>query len=127
MQKVTKLYRIHEIVEATGISRRTLRVYQHAGLIEPVAREGRYPLFDEATLETVQRIQRIRRDLGVNLAGVQVILEMRRKIEDLQQSLEEVVRFVREELRTELEQYLRRQEKAVLPKPLAGPPKPWDE
>ncbi len=127
MRKAVKLYRIREVLEATGVSRRALRMYVEAGLVEPAAREGRSPLFDEQALETVRRIRRIREDLGVNLAGIQVILEMRRKIEELQQSLDEMVRFVREELRAELEHYLRRREKAVVPKPLGRPPKPWDD
>ncbi|GAB4257549.1 MAG: helix-turn-helix transcriptional regulator [Deferrisomatales bacterium] len=127
MRRAVKLCAVQEVVEATGVSRRTLRIYEEVGLIAPAAREGNRRLYPEETIETVRRIQRLRRDLGVNLAGVQVILEMRSKIELLQQSLDEMVRFVREELKHELEQYLRRQEKAVVPKPLAHPPKPADE
>ncbi len=122
MDKAVKLYRLRELVEATGVSASTLRVYREAGLIEPAAREGRRYLYDEETVETVQRIRRLRRDLGVNLAGIQVILEMRRTIEELQEHLDEVVRFVREELRAELERYLRQQEKAVVPKAFSRPP-----
>jgi MerR family transcriptional regulator/heat shock protein HspR len=118
MRRAVKLYHRREILEATGITRHTFRSYEEVGLVGPFTREGRYPLYAEETIETVLRVQRLRRDLGVNLAGVQVILEMRRTIEDLQTNLEEVVRFVQTDLKQELEQYLRRQEKAVMPAPL---------
>lgn len=124
MRTAVKLYQLEEIIEATGITRRTLRVYQEVGLVGPGVEEGGVRHYPQDALETVLRIQRLRHDLGVNLAGVQVILEMRRKLEDLQQNLDEVVRFVQTDLRHEFEQYLRRQEKAVVPKPLSGPPAP---
>lgn len=124
MDKAVRLIRVRELVEATGVSSSTLRVYREAGLIEPAAREGRAYLYDEDTIETVRRIQRLRNDLGVNLAGIQVILEMRRTIEELQEHLDEVVRFVREDLRAELERVLRQREKAMIPRAFFRPPKP---
>jgi MerR family transcriptional regulator/heat shock protein HspR len=128
MRRAVKLYRLEEVLEVTEVSRRTLRTYEEVGLVSPADHEGRTPVYAEEVVETVHRIQRLRRDLGVNLAGVQVILEMRSRIEDLQQSLEEVVGFVQHDLRAELEQYLRRQEKAVIPRPLTTPVKsPSDE
>ncbi|GAB4265081.1 MerR family transcriptional regulator [Deferrisoma sp.] len=126
MDKAVRLIRVREIVEATGVSSSTLRVYREAGLIEPAAREGRAYLYDEDTIETVRRIQRLRNDLGVNLAGVQVILEMRRTIEELQEHLDEVVRFVREDLRAELERVLREREKAMIPRAFFRPPQPLE-
>jgi MerR family transcriptional regulator/heat shock protein HspR len=127
MRTAVRLYRAREVLEATGISRRTLRIYEEVGLISPSDLEDGAPLYAEGTIETLNRIQRLRDELGVNLAGVQIILEMRRKIESLQTDLEEVIRFVQQDLRRELEQYLRREEKAVIPKPLTRPPKPWEE
>ncbi len=124
MRTAVKLYHVEEIIEAAGISRRTLRVYEEVGLLGPGIEEDGVWRYPQETLETVLRIQRLRHELGVNLAGVQVILEMRRKLEDLQQHLDEVVRFVQTDLRDEFEQYLRRQEKAVVPRPLSGPPAP---
>lgn len=117
----TRLYRVKEVIETVGITRRALRVYEEYGLVVPAAREEE-DLYSEEALEALKRIRRLRTELGVNLAGVQVIMEMRRKMEDLQRSLEEVVRFVRGDLREELDQYLRREAKAVIPKPLTKPP-----
>jgi len=127
MRPAVRLYRMREVLEVTGLTRRTLRVYEEAGLVAPAEREETAPLYSEESVETIRRIQRLRDDLGVNLAGVQVILEMRHKILELQASLEEVVQFVQTDLRSELEQYLRREEKAVVPRGLHRPPEPWKD
>lgn len=122
MRRTVKLYRLEEVLETTGISRTTLRTYEEYGLVASSVLEGRVPMYAEEAVETLRRIQRIRNDLGVNLPGVQVILEMRKRIEELQTSLEEVMKFVQEDLRAELELRLRRGEKALVTKPTSGPP-----
>jgi MerR family transcriptional regulator/heat shock protein HspR len=127
MRSAARLYHLHEVLETVGISRRTLRMYEEVGLVTRVEADEQTPIYAEEALETIRRIQRLRSDLGVNLAGVQVILEMRRKIEELQQSLEEVVRFVQIDLREELETYLRRRERAIVPRPLTRPPTPKED
>jgi MerR family transcriptional regulator, heat shock protein HspR len=58
------------------------------GLIEPAAAEAPRLLFPISSIERLRRIVRLRRDLGVNLAGVAVILEMRLHMEELQKELE---------------------------------------
>jgi MerR family transcriptional regulator/heat shock protein HspR len=118
-----RLIRIEEVAEAAGVTRRTVRIYERVGLIE--SRED--DLYPSEVVETIARIDRLRRDLGVNLAGVQVILEMRRKIEALQESLREVVEFVHEEFGEELERHARREEGAVVPRPLAKAPRVVDK
>lgn len=127
MRSAVRLYRVHEVLEITGITRQALRTYEEVGIVSPAAGDEEEKVYPEDVLDTVQRVQRLREELGVNLPGVQVILEMRRKIIELQQSLEDVVRFVHTDLRHELEQYLRREEKAVVPKDLAGPPRRREE
>jgi len=122
MRSATKLYHLQEVLEIVGISRRTLRVYEEVGLVTRVESEADSQVYEEEMLDTIRRIQRLRRDLGVNLAGVQVILEMRRKIEELQHSMDEVVRFVQTDLRDELESYLQRRGKEIVPRPLTRPP-----
>ena len=127
MRPAVKLYRVREVLEVTGLTRRTLRVYEEVGLVVPSAQEDRAPLYSEEAVETIRRIQRLREDLGVNMAGIQVILEMRHKILELQTSLEEMVRFLQVDLKSELEHYLRREEKAVVPRGLHRPPEPWKD
>lgn len=127
MRTAARLYRIEEVLETVGISRRALRVYEEVGLVAAADREDEAPVYTEDALEALRRIQRLRQELGVNLAGVQIIMEMRGKIEELQQSLDEVVGFVRTELRTELERYLRREARALVPVHLSRPRNPEDE
>lgn len=126
MRTAAKLYRVHEVLEQVGISRRALRVYEEVGLVVATEEEAGAPLYSEEALESLRRAQRLRADLGVNLAGVQVILDMRARIEELQRGLDDVVHFVQTELRDELERYLRREAKALVPKHLAPPPRPRD-
>ncbi len=122
MKQAAKLIKSIEITRTVGVPRSTLRSYEVAGLIEVMERVGPTTFYREDTIERVNRITRLREELGVNLAGVQVILEMREKIENLQQNLEEVVRFVKDELKDELARCQRRNANAVIPRPLANPP-----
>jgi MerR family transcriptional regulator/heat shock protein HspR len=124
MRTAAKLYRVHEVLEQVGISRRALQVYEEVGVVMASEEEEGVPLYSEDALECLRRAQRLRADLGVNLAGVQVILDMRARIEELQRDLDGVVHFVQTELRDELERYLRREAKALVPKHLAPPPGP---
>lgn len=110
-----KLYALQEVLETAGISRRTLAVYEELGFIS-AGREGDSALYGEEAVETVLRIQRLRRDLGINLAGIEVILDMRRKIEHLQQDLDEVMRFVSSDLRAELQGLLKERLEAAVPR-----------
>jgi len=118
MERV-RLIHIEEVVERSGVSRRTLRVYRKAGLVAPLQDE----FYEEEAIETLARIGRLREELGVNLAGVQVILEMRRKIETLQESIREVVQFVHDHFGDELDQHAQRAGGPVIPRPLARPPR----
>jgi len=65
----------------------TLRYYDRIGLIRPSRTQGRMRLYSQRDVETLRKIARLTEQLGVNLAGVEVILNMARRIEDLQQEL----------------------------------------
>ena len=112
MTTTRKFYALHEVLETAGISLSTLRVYEELGFVPTGEAESDSSVYPEEALETILRVQRLRRELGVNLAGIEVILEMRRKIELLQHELDEVVGFMRTDLRTELETLLQRQVEA---------------
>jgi MerR family transcriptional regulator/heat shock protein HspR len=127
MQRAAKLFIIEEVESATGFSRRTLSAYVQAGLIEPPLKEGATLSYPDTTIERLKRIRRLKEDLGVNLAGIEVILEMREKIEHLQEGLDEVVRFVHKEMKEELAHACNRSENALVPRPLAKPPQATTE
>ncbi|MDQ3855427.1 MAG: helix-turn-helix transcriptional regulator [Chloroflexota bacterium] len=66
----------------------TLRHYERLGLVSPVRTRGNVRLYTDQDIEQLRRIQRMMEDLGVNLAGVEVILHMRRQILELRAELE---------------------------------------
>jgi MerR family transcriptional regulator/heat shock protein HspR len=77
---------ISQVAARFGISVRTIRVYEEEGFIS-VERYGRRCLLRPVDVEAIAMIQRLKTDLGVNLAGIGIILEMRRQIEALRERL----------------------------------------
>jgi MerR family transcriptional regulator/heat shock protein HspR len=71
------VFRIGAIAERFGIHPQTLRLYEREGLLRPVRTEGNTRLYDADTIERLEIILTLTRDLGVNLAGVEVILHMK--------------------------------------------------
>ncbi len=79
---------ISRVAERFNIHPQTLRLYEREGLITPARSAGNTRLYDELTLERLETILTLTREMGVNLAGVEVILNMRDQLEELQQELE---------------------------------------
>lgn len=70
-----------------GVHEQSLRLYERRGLIKPQRSSGNIRLFSDDDLERVRLIRRLVDDLGVNLAGVEVILQMREQMQELQHRL----------------------------------------
>jgi len=87
---------ISAVAETYGIHPQTLRLYERVGLLKPSRSEGNTRLFTEGDLQRLEVILALTRDMGVNLAGVDVILNMREKMEALQKEMQELVAYVRE-------------------------------
>jgi MerR family transcriptional regulator/heat shock protein HspR len=81
---------ISRVAERFDIHPQTLRLYEREGLIKPVRSAGNTRLYDEQTLERLETILTLTREMGANLAGVEVILNMRDQLEELQQELHRV-------------------------------------
>jgi MerR family transcriptional regulator, heat shock protein HspR len=94
-----KYYMISVVASTYGIHPQTLRLYEREGLLKPSRTEGNTRLYSEDDLKQLEVILNLTRDLGVNLAGVEIVLNMRRKIEQMQAEVGEFVDYVREELR----------------------------
>jgi MerR family transcriptional regulator/heat shock protein HspR len=94
---------ISVVSELLGVHPQTLRLYEREGYVRPRRTRGGTRLYSEGDVEAVRRILHLTRDLGVNLAGVEVVLEMRRKLELLQAHLDEALEFVRREMKREAE------------------------
>lgn len=91
------LYRISVVAEMLALHPQTLRLYERKGLIRPSRTNGRTRMYSAEDVEDVRRIIRLSRDLGVNLAGVEIILKMRRQMQAMQEELEELGTYVRRE------------------------------
>jgi MerR family transcriptional regulator, heat shock protein HspR len=95
------LYMISVVAEILDIHPQTLRLYEREGLIKPGRTGGNTRLYSDDDLDEIRRVLHLTRELGVNLAGVEVILEMRRKMEEMRRSHEELLASVRRELSRE--------------------------
>ena len=89
---------IGEVALRTGLSVHALRMYEREGLLKPSRTEGNTRLYSEEDLEQLETILSLTRDLGVNLAGVEIILNMRRKIEQMQSEVNEFMEYVKGEM-----------------------------
>lgn len=83
-------YVISVAARMVGMHAQTLRYYERAGLVRPSRSGGRIRLYSVADIARLRQIQRLINDLGVNLAGAEVILRMAERIEHLQEEVEEV-------------------------------------
>ena len=91
-------YMISVVAKSYGIHPQTLRLYEREGLLKPSRTEGNTRLYSEEDLRQLEVILNLTRELGVNLAGVEIILNMRRKMERMQDEVNEFVTWVRKEL-----------------------------
>ncbi len=101
-----RLFMISVVSEMLGIHPQTLRLYEREGFIKPKRSVGNTRLYSEEDVEKLEMILRLTRELGVNLAGVEVILSMREKIEQMQREMNETI----QQLHDELEREIRRRE-----------------
>ena len=91
-------YMISAVAQKYNIHPQTLRLYEREGLLKPSRTEGNTRLYSEEDLERLETILSLTRDLGVNLAGVEIILNMRRKIEQMQSEVNEFMEYVKKEM-----------------------------
>ena len=102
-----KFVMISVVAERYDIHPQTLRLYEREGLIKPTRSAGNTRLYDEEALRRLEIILTLTRDLGVNLAGVEVILNMKERMDKMQVDLDrmlEVVRRMADERRQGIEQ-----------------------
>jgi MerR family transcriptional regulator, heat shock protein HspR len=91
-------YMISAVAQKYNIHPQTLRLYEREGLLKPSRTEGNTRLYSEEDLEQLETILSLTRDLGVNLAGVEIILNMRRKMEQMQSEVNQFMEYVKHEL-----------------------------
>ncbi len=108
-RRTGETFTIGFVARELGISPSTIRYYEREGFLEPLFTEGGIRRYTREDIEKLLMLRRLREDLGVNLAGAEVILEMRRKMEVMQEEMnqfvEELIRGVRQHLRRMEEQF----------------------
>lgn len=90
------LYMIGVVADMLKVHPQTLRFYEKKGLVRPGRTEGQTRMYSAEDVEEIARLLRLTRDLGVNLAGVEIILKMRRRMLDMQKQIENLVTYVRD-------------------------------
>ena len=88
MKRKARTYTISAVADQFGIHPQTLRLYEREGLLKPSRSEGNTRVYTDADLERLEIILSLTRDLGVNLAGVEIILNMREKMDAMQREFE---------------------------------------
>jgi MerR family transcriptional regulator, heat shock protein HspR len=111
-------YMISAVASKYNIHPQTLRLYEREGLIKPSRTEGNTRLYSDDDLKELETILALTRDLGVNLAGVEIILNMRRKMDRMQHEVNEFMQYVKHELARGLGDWEQRLNTALVP---AGP------
>lgn len=90
---VAEMFRVHP---------QTLRTYEREGLLRPSRTEGNTRLYSQEDVERIELILRLTKDLGVNLAGVEVILNMRERMVEMEQTMNEVIEAMATRMKTEM-------------------------
>jgi MerR family transcriptional regulator/heat shock protein HspR len=91
-------YMISAVAELYQLHPQTLRLYERVGLLKPSRSQGNTRLYTDADLERLEVILNLTRELGVNLAGIEIILNMRDKMGEMQSQMEAFMKFVRNEM-----------------------------
>jgi MerR family transcriptional regulator, heat shock protein HspR len=97
-------YMISAVSEMYGIHPQTLRLYEREGLLRPSRSEGNTRLYTDEDLERLEFILNLARDLGVNIAGIAIILQMRERMEQMNADMQNFVSYVRNEMLSQMQQ-----------------------
>lgn len=92
-----KYHHISHVARVYNVHPQTLRLYEREGLLKPSRSDGNTRLYSDSDLVQLELILNLTRDLGVNLAGVEVVLNMRKKIEQIESEVNEFLDYVRRE------------------------------
>ena len=107
-------YMISAVAEMYNIHPQTLRLYEREGLLVPSRTDGNTRLYGQEDLHRLELILNLTRKLGVNLAGIEIILNMRERMEEMQREMQAFVEFVRKEMLERSEEARSRIETALV-------------
>src|SRR5271167_2068132 len=99
-RKTKGAYMISSVAEMYEIHPQTLRLYEREGLLKPSRTEGNTRLYTDEDLQRLEFILSLARDLGVNISGIAIILQMRERMEEMQHQIQEFVQYIQKEVLT---------------------------
>ena len=91
-------YMISSVAEMYEIHPQTLRLYEREGLLKPSRTEGNTRLYTDEDLQRLEFILNLARDLGVNISGIAIILQMRERMEEMQYQIQDFVKAIQQEV-----------------------------
>src|ERR1700759_1049769 len=97
-RKAKGAYMISAVAEMYEIHPQTLRLYEREGLLRPSRSEGNTRLYTDEDIERLEFILNLARDLGVNIAGIAIVLQMRERMEEMNRQMQGFVEYVRTEM-----------------------------
>ena len=117
-------YMISAVAEMYEIHPQTLRMYEREGLLRPSRSDGNTRLYTDEDLERLEFILNLARDLGVNIAGIAIVLQMRERMEEMNRQMQGFVDYVRTEMLSRMQGYGQAQEAGLVPvgRPMVVPP-----
>jgi MerR family transcriptional regulator/heat shock protein HspR len=107
-------YMISAVAEMYEIHPQTLRLYEREGLLQPSRTVGNTRLYTDEDLERLEFILNLARELGVNIAGIAIILQMRERMEEMNRQMQDFVDYVRTEMLTKMQQAMPASEGAIV-------------
>ena len=114
-RKTKGAYMISAVAEMYEIHPQTLRLYEREGLLKPSRTEGNTRLYTDEDLERLEFILNLARDLGVNIAGIAIVLQMRERMEEMNRQMQSFVEYVRTEMLTRYQQNAPSASGAIVP------------
>src|SRR5271169_6570197 len=99
-RKTKGAYMISAVAEMYEIHPQTLRLYEREGLLKPSRTEGNTRLYTDEDLQRLEFILSLARDLGVNISGIAIILQMRARMEEMQYQIQDFVQYIQREVLT---------------------------
>src|SRR5258706_1731036 len=93
-------YMSSAVAEMYDIHPQTLRLYEREGLLKPSRTEGNTRLYTDEDLQRLEFILSLARDLGVNISGIAIILQMRERMEETQRQIQDFVQYIQQEVLT---------------------------
>ena len=106
---------ISAVAEMYDIHPQTLRLYEREGLLRPSRSEGNTRLYTDEDLERLEFILNLARDLGVNIAGIAIVLQMRERMEEMNRQMQGFVEYVRNEMLVRMQQAQGQQGPGLVP------------